>query len=271
MDTMNGQRLGATVDTSAPLQLVRAGAALRWKRPDLTATLAELALDAAEDAATWVTAAGWLLHGRAVLGDGRQVACDLIEASRGGATAVRHLMTGPQGRRLRVELGDRPGAQATRRPPGRSWQRIRPPTASRANSTRTCSPGARGVRSTMRRTRRTPRSMRRAGVARHGMRTRGRRRAAVACRPRPAGGPAAAAAVGASTGLARVTRAGAAREAPGRTIAAALTAEWIAALVDAGRVDEARSKAVPAAKRLLTTARPSRSPGCASRSPASRP
>ena len=41
-------------------------------------------------------------------------------------------------------------------------------------------------------------------------------------------------------------------------LAAALTAEWIAALVDAGRVDEARSEAVAAANRLLTTARPSR-------------
>ena len=104
MDTMNGQRPGATVDTSAPHQLVRAAAALRWKRPDLTATLAELALDAADDAATWVTAAGWLLHGRTVLGDGRQVACDLIDGlARWGAGGV-DLMTGPQGRRLRVEL-----------------------------------------------------------------------------------------------------------------------------------------------------------------------
>ena len=41
-------------------------------------------------------------------------------------------------------------------------------------------------------------------------------------------------------------------------LAAALTAEWIAALVEAGRVEEARSDAVPAANRLLTTARPSR-------------
>jgi hypothetical protein len=44
---MNGKRPGATVDTSAPDQLVRAAAALRWKRPDLTATLAELARCAA--------------------------------------------------------------------------------------------------------------------------------------------------------------------------------------------------------------------------------
>ena len=97
MDTMNGQRPGATVDTSAPLQLVRAAAALRWKRPDLTATLAELALDAADDAATWVTAAGWLLHGRTVLGDGRQVACDLIDGLARWGDGGADLMAGPHG------------------------------------------------------------------------------------------------------------------------------------------------------------------------------
>ena len=72
MDTVNGQGPHPALDSSAPLQLVRAAAALRWKRPDLTATLAELAVDAADDAATWVSAAGWLLHGRSALGDGRR-------------------------------------------------------------------------------------------------------------------------------------------------------------------------------------------------------
>ena len=79
-----------------------------------------------------------------------------------------------------------------------------------------------------------------------------------AARDRRAGRPAAAA-VGAFTGLARVDAGG--RRAGGAGsdhLAAALTAEWIAALVDAGRVEEARSEAVPAARRLLTTARPSR-------------
>ena len=41
-------------------------------------------------------------------------------------------------------------------------------------------------------------------------------------------------------------------------VAAALTAEWIAALVDAGRIDEARSEGVAAATRLVDSARPSR-------------
>jgi hypothetical protein len=79
-----------------------------------------------------------------------------------------------------------------------------------------------------------------------------------AARDRRAGRPAAAA-VGAFAGLARVDAGG--RRAGGAGsdhLAAALTAEWIAALVDAGRVEEARSEAVPAANRLLTTARPSR-------------
>ena len=79
-----------------------------------------------------------------------------------------------------------------------------------------------------------------------------------AARDRRTGRPAAAA-VGAFAGLARVNAGG--RRAGGTGsdhLAAALTAEWIAALVDAGRVEEARSEAVPAANRLLTTARPSR-------------
>ncbi|MGZ8749862.1 MAG: hypothetical protein ACXWYP_03170, partial [Pseudonocardia sp.] len=60
-------------------------------------------------------------------------------------------------------------------------------------------------------------------------------------------------------GLARVNASG--RRAGGTEsdhLAAALTAEWIAALVDAGRMDEVGSDAVPAANRLLTATRPSR-------------
>jgi hypothetical protein len=257
---MNGQLPGATVDTSAPHQLVRAAAALRWKRPDLTATLAELALDAADDAATWVTAAGWLLHGRTVLGDGRQVACDLIDGLARWDGGAGHLMTGPQGRRLRVELagparraGDPAGARTLlAADPGadsldgelhadvltelaRCAVDDAPDTADPALDAAEQAWLATGCES---------------GVA------------AVlllrAARDRRAGRPAAAA-VGAFTGLARVDAGG--RRAGGAGsdhLAAALTAEWIAALVDAGRVEEARSEAVPAARRLLTTARPSR-------------
>jgi tetratricopeptide (TPR) repeat protein len=41
-------------------------------------------------------------------------------------------------------------------------------------------------------------------------------------------------------------------------LVASLTAEWIAALVAAGRVEQARTEALPAARRLLATVRPSR-------------
>ena len=106
MDTVNGQGVPTRPSTARPLcQLVRAAAALRWKRPDLTATLAELALDAADDAATWVTAAGWLLHGRTRARrrpDRSPATCSTV--SRDGVTAGVELMAGPQGRRLRVEL-----------------------------------------------------------------------------------------------------------------------------------------------------------------------
>ena len=118
MGTMSAEGLEAALDTSTPVQLVRAAAALRWKRPDLTVTLAELALDAADDPATWVAAAGWLLHGRNLLGDGRQVACDLLDGLERWGDAGAELMVGPRGRRLRVELAGparRTGEQAVAR------------------------------------------------------------------------------------------------------------------------------------------------------------
>ena len=68
--------MGVDVVTAGPCTgSCRAAVALRWNRPDLTATLAELALESATDVETWVAAAGWLLHGRAALGDGRDTAC----------------------------------------------------------------------------------------------------------------------------------------------------------------------------------------------------
>ena len=79
-----------------------------------------------------------------------------------------------------------------------------------------------------------------------------------AAHERRAGRPDAAAAVAAG-GLARVNAGG--RRAGGTEsdhLAAALTAEWIAALVDVGRMDDARGEALAAAGRLVGTARPSR-------------
>ena len=260
MDTMSELSLGAAVDTSAPLQLVRAAAALRWKRPDLTATLAELALDAADDAATWVTAAGWLLHGRTVLGDGRQVACDLIDGLARWSGGGADLMTGPQGRRLRVELAG----------PAR---RAGDPAAAR--TLLAADPGADTLDAELHADVLT--ELARCAVddapdtADAALDAAEQAWLATGCEPGVAAvlllraardrrtGRAAAAAVGACAGLARVNAGG--RRAGGTGsdhLAAALTAEWIAALVDAGRVEEARNEAAPAANRLLTTARPSR-------------
>ena len=257
MDTVSAQRVDAALDTSAPLQLVRAAAALRWKRPDLTATLAELALDAATDAETWVGAAGWLLHGRSVLGDGRSLACDLLDGLARWGEAGTELMAGPCGRRLRVELagparraGDPVAARALlaadERVDSGDAQLHADALTELARSAVDGAPGAAddaldaaeqawavagsdpGIASVL---------LLRAAHARRA----GRAEAAV---------------VGAVTGLARVNaggrRAGVARS---DHLAAALTAEWIAALVDAGRPDEARGEALAAAQRLLATAR----------------
>jgi hypothetical protein len=257
---MSAQRLDASFDTSAPLQLVRAAATLRWKRPDLTVTLAELALDAADDAATWVTAAGWLLHGRTLLGDGRQMACDLLDGLGRWGDVGAELMIGPQGRRLRIELAAparRTGEPVIARSllaadPGvdvldaelradvltelaRCAADEAPDTADaaldaaeQAWSAAGCEPGVASVLLVR------------------------------AARDRRAG-RVDAAVDAAVAGLARVNASG--RRAGGTDcdhLAAALTAEWIAALVDAGRLEEARADAVPAADRLLGTTRPSR-------------
>ena len=260
MDTMSAQRLDAALDTSVPLQLVRAAAALRWKRPDLTVTLAELALDAADDAATWVAAAGWLLHGRNLLGDGRQIACDLLDGLGRWGDAGAELMTGPQGRRLRIELAGparRTGEQAV------------------AQALLAADPGVDACDGELRAD--VLAELARCAVdevpdtADAALDAAEQAWLAVGCAPGVASvlliratrdrraGRADASVAAAVAGLARVNASG--RRAGGTEsdhLAAALTAEWIAALVDAGRMDEARSDAVPAANRLLTATRPSR-------------
>ena len=260
MDTVNGQGPHPALDSSAPLQLVRAAAALRWKRPDLTATLAELAVDAADDAATWVAAAGWLLHGRSALGDGREVACDLLDGLGRWGEAGVELMAGPQGRRLRVELAG---------PARRSGE----PSAVQALLA--AEPGVDDLEGELRPDVLT--ELARCAIddapetAAAALDAAEQAWLAAGCEPgvasvlllraaheRRAGRPDAAVAVAAG-GLARVNAGG--RRAGGTEsdhLAAALTAEWIAALVDVGRMDDARGEALATASRLVGTARPSR-------------
>ena len=196
-----------------------------------------------------------------MLGDGRQVACDLIDGlARWGDGGV-DLMAGPQGRRLRVELagparraGDPAGARALlAADPG--------PTPSTASFTPdVLTELARCAVDDAPDTADSALDAAEQAWLASGMRARGRRRCCC-CVPPATGGRAVRPPPrwGAFAGLARVDAGG--RRAGGAGsdhLAAALTAEWIAALVDAGRVEEARSEAVPAANRLLATARPSR-------------
>ncbi|MDN5919631.1 MAG: hypothetical protein L0I76_31790, partial [Pseudonocardia sp.] len=85
--------------------MLEAAAALRWRRPRVTA---ELAHQVAEDAAAagdgplWLRAAGWYLHGRAATEDAREAAVEILTSSEslpGGAG-----LDDVDAARLRVEL-----------------------------------------------------------------------------------------------------------------------------------------------------------------------
>jgi hypothetical protein len=64
---------------TADAELLASAVALRWSRPDLTAAVAEhVAGTWVADNRTWVAATGWLVHGRATVGDGREHASDAL-------------------------------------------------------------------------------------------------------------------------------------------------------------------------------------------------
>jgi collagen type I/II/III/V/XI/XXIV/XXVII alpha len=245
-------------DAGSPAQLLRTAATLRWTRPDLTAALAEAALETATDVDTWAEAAGWLLHGRAALGDGRDTACDLLGGLARAETAGSEPAAGPPGDRLRIELGgaarragQRDVARALLSGPAHADDAglradavtelarcaVDEATATADDALRVaeeawqaagCPHGAASV------------LLLRAGRDRQG----GRAETAAACAVR---------------GLGLVVDGGrGCRASASVHLAAALTAEWTAALVTAGRVEQARAQALPAARRLLATARPSR-------------
>jgi hypothetical protein len=260
VDTARAERADGVVDGPAALPLVRAAAALRWSRPDLTAILAELALDAAPDARTWVAAAGWLLHGRAALGDGRETARELLDGlARWGDAAVA-LMSAPDGRRLRVELAG-PARRIGETAVARSLLaatiggddvdlELRADVLTElARCAVDDAPDAvdqalAAAEAAWRAAESVP------GVASVTL-----LRAAWSRRAGRAEVAAAEAVDGLTTMHVRGRRAGTTAS---DHVAAALTAEWIAALVDAGRIDEARSEGVAAATRLVDSARPSR-------------
>ena len=78
--------------------------ALRWERPDLTGQLADHMLGVAGTAGDrdqWLCAAGWAVHARSAIGDGRPAACTALEGVRRWGSAA---LTVPGSYRLRVEL-----------------------------------------------------------------------------------------------------------------------------------------------------------------------
>ena len=94
---------------TAEAELLASAVALRWSRPDLTAAVAEhVATTWAADNRTWVAATGWLVHGRAAVGDGRECASDaLAELSRRDPA----LLDDPAADRLRIEVATLAAAQ----------------------------------------------------------------------------------------------------------------------------------------------------------------
>ena len=229
-------RSAATADA----ELLASAVALRWSRPDLTAALAEhVAATWAADDRTWVAAAGWLVHGRAAVGDGRECASDtLAELARRDPA----LLDDPAADRLRIEVATLAAAQCEPavarllveplgddRPAGGPGRRARCAGSLRVpGPARRCRRGdpSRGRRVGERCARSTPRS---------------RWRRWRCCRRRPSGGP------GIRTRPSIMpprawpgsTTSGPAPSAP--HLAAALAAEWITALVEAGRIDDARA------------------------------
>ena len=93
---------------SGPADLLAAASSLRWVRPDLTAALAGHVLEAAGATGghdRWLAAAGWLVHGRSATGDGRAVAAELLEGLSGsGFASDTPALSSAAAIRLRVEL-----------------------------------------------------------------------------------------------------------------------------------------------------------------------
>ena len=242
------------------VDLVAAAAALRWARPDLTAALADHVVEEASatgEQERWLAAAGWAVHGRAATGDGREIACDVVAGlGQWDDSALAH----PAARRLRVELA----MVAAGAGEVEAARRLAAPVAAADDgellADLLCVHARCAVED-------APEDVAEAiGAA-------GAAWAAVegpagelggasvalinAVVERRAGRPAAAA-DRAAEGLARLERGRAASGTPSSHLGAALAAEWISALLDAGRVAEARDGCDALLPRLAERARPTR-------------
>ncbi len=246
--------------TASGAGLLASAVALRWSRPDLTAALAEHVGEVrAADDRTWVAAAGWLVHGRAAIGDGRQCASDaLAEIARRG----RGLLDDPAADRLRIEIATLAAGQCE---PAVARSLIVPVlSADRSADVRADAYGvlARCVMEERpatigEATRRAEFAWGEAGGVDADIASAALALISAAALRRS--GHPDSAVDHAAEGLARLDEIRAAQEgAPSRHLAAALAAEWITALVEAGRTDDAREACAPMAQQLRKTARPTR-------------
>lgn len=261
---VGGREVSVDADDAWPggigCRLLSTVADLRWGRPELVAAVAEHVEDIESgDDRLWVTATGWLVHGRAAVGDGREAAVAALEQLPQRAAGLAH---DPAAHRLRVEIallaaaaGEYTVARALVAPVV---------LASAAAEDRADALGVLARCVAEERPEAVDEPARRAEIA-----------------WAEVGGPygetgAATVALVAATGLRRAGRPGAAVEraaaglsrldrvrgrhpaTPSRHLGAALAAEWIGALLDAGRADEAREGCVPLEPRLREVARPSR-------------
>lgn len=263
----SASRNGAVVpQDTAPevgtVEIATAATALRWSRPDLTAALAEHLMEVAaavSDRDGWLVAAGWRVHAVGATGDARDVAADVLEALPGwGADAL----SGCASERLRLELAvlahdagehDISGAlldgvsrdgrddadvalaaeAATARLRCRRDEGSGDPAAALAAWDRLGgAAGDTGAATVLLVAAATDRRIGRAGSA----------------------------VTRAVDGLGRLDRARTSPRAlsPSPHLAAALAAEWISALIGAGRPDQSREGSRPLRERLVEYARPTR-------------
>ena len=250
----------ARADTASDAGLLASAATLRWSQPDLTAALAaHVGETRAADDRMWLAAVGWLVHGRAAIGDGRECASDVLA---GIARRGTGLLDDPAADRLRIEIA---ALAAVQREPAVARVLVQPVLA--ADRPADVRADAFGV---------LARCVLEEWPATIGEAT---RRADIAWAE--VGGPGAEIATAALTllsaaglrrcghpdsavdhaadGLARLDRLRAKQAGtPSRHLAAALAAEWITALIEAGRTEDAREGCAPLAQQLRETGRPTR-------------
>ena len=243
--------------TAADAELLASAVALRWSRPDLTAAIAEhVAITWAADNRTWVAAAGWLVHGRAAVGDGRECASDTL------AELVRRdpaLLDDPAADRLRIEVATLASAYCE---PAVARLLVEPLGHDRRAEVQADALGVLARCAFEDRPATVGEATRRAKAAWASVRS-GEAEIAVAAltllsatAARRAGHPEAAV-DHAAEGLARLDDLRRGASAP--YLATALAAEWITALIEAGRTDDARTGSETMTQRHLgPTARPTR-------------